>query len=119
MAPKRLFLGILALIIIPTSFKAAKVTKSIYFTTVTLEAFEEDPTDWEIRTSAGGLGDQTEYRTVDGIPFGLRGSVAGSNERKCLYVKTAFARRGNNFLELVPKRKIEIPGEAQSIDIWI
>ncbi|OHD66717.1 MAG: hypothetical protein A2096_00720 [Spirochaetes bacterium GWF1_41_5] len=85
--------------------------------TIPLYTFEQDG-EWKFETSKFGVQEQTKIKMYNFAPKGLTGSANVSE--KCLGLHTAFTRKGNNYVDLIPVQEpIPIAGQVQSLDVWV
>jgi Flagellar filament outer layer protein Flaa len=82
------------------------------------ENFEGTPQDdFDLRWSSAGLKDVMQMKSYENTPFAL--GEWRKDTTNCLGINASFARKGNNWLDIVPKKFKPFVGKVQNLSIWV
>ena len=93
-----------------------RIRKEEIIQTEVLDGFE-NLADWSFKASEHADKARCGIKLLVGKPGSL--VVTRGKEENFLGIKAAFRRKGYNYIEIIPKAEIPIPGKVTSVDVWV
>jgi len=96
------------------------MTKNELITSIVLETFENNDRGWHAEGSKYTKTGFPQWQAkIENWPTSLFGQKGDPNNKYCFGVRTSYYRMGYNYLWILPKEPIKIPGIAKSFYIWV